>query len=158
MLCPRCMSMSLSVLFVHVLVVWPCPCCVSMPMFMLHIYMYICTCIHIWICMWAVGGCLLYVCVGVVCVCIYIYIYIVYNCWNGVLSGIRQSGIGMIEKITVLKPAFYRPKPIQSGIFWSSTRLKIIYAGVSFLDADAQLCLFHSCHNSRSPNFWLLLL
>jgi hypothetical protein len=49
-----------------------------------------------------------------------------------------QSGTGM-KKLTVPEPVWYRTKLMQSGIFLFWYQIEIMDAGVSFLDADAQL-------------------
>ncbi len=64
----------------------------------------------------------------------------VYKCWNAGLSGIRTVRYRK-KKLTMPVQVWYRTKPRQSGIFLVQYRTVIIDAdaGVSFLDADAQL-------------------
>jgi hypothetical protein len=50
-----------------------------------------------------------------------------------------QSSTGM-KKLTMPEQVQYRTEPTQSDIFLVRYRNKIMDAGVSFLDADAQLC------------------
>jgi hypothetical protein len=76
-----------------------------------------------------------------------------------------QSGTGL-KKLTMPGLVWYWTKPRQSGIFLVLYRTGIIDAGVSFLDADTQLCFqlttirqttFSACrlayHLSNSPTF-----
>jgi hypothetical protein len=52
-----------------------------------------------------------------------------------------QSGTGM-KKLTMPGMVRYRIKSRQSGIFLVQYRTEKNDAGVSFLDADAQLCIY----------------
>jgi hypothetical protein len=76
-----------------------------------------------------------YVCM---CECVFVCVF-VFVCINAGMPdspASEQYGTG-IKKITMPGQVRYRTKPRQSGIFW--VQYRNADAGVSFLDADAQL-------------------
>jgi hypothetical protein len=72
------------------------------------------------------------------CIPVHIYIYI-YKCRPFLYP---VSPVLEWKELTMLEQVRYRTKPMQSGMFGVRYRTKILDAdaGVSFLDADAELC------------------
>jgi hypothetical protein len=84
-----------------------------------------------------------------VCECVFVSVF-VFVCINAGMPDCPasdQSGTGIkkTKKLTMPGQVRYRTKPRHSGIFLVRYRTEIIDAGVSFLDADAQLCLWVRC-------------
>ncbi len=80
-----------------------------------------------------------------VCECLFVCVFVCINAGMPDCLAFDQSSTGM-KKLTMPGQVRYRTNPRHSGIFfWSGTGLKLLMwnadAGVSLLDADAQLCL-----------------
>ncbi len=110
---PCCISMSVVHVHVHAACQCQCPCCMSMSMSKLLVHVHVCLC--------------------------------VYKCWNGGLSSTQSVLYWTEKKLTMQGLIRYLTKPIQSDIFvvWYRTEIMDATASVSFLDANAQLCVLY---------------
>jgi hypothetical protein len=113
---------------VHLHVHGTCPCPRFMSMLNVHVSVHVHAAHHRCVC----------VCEGVF-VCVFVFVCINARMLDCPAS--EQSGTGI--KLTMPGQVRYRTKPRQSSIFWARYRTVIIDAGVSFLDADAQLWIFY---------------